>query len=602
MSGRRTAANADGAGAFQGAGHLIRAVAAYAPGLSVLALALLLGAAVTEAFGLAMIVPLLYVSGLAGTAAEQHPVAESVARAAAYLGVELTLPAVLGIFLVLATVRTAAGWQRQRILARISLGFVDRLRENLYASVAAAKWAHLARWRPSDIHHTLTSDVRRAGQGANMLFQLTVGIVLALAQLGVAFLIAPLVSVGALLAGAALVLLTGPLTRGARRRGAQLTKGNREVYALVADFLAGLRLAKCYNAEARHVDEYRSAARAMRKSQLASTALASLSRAVLDLGAAFVLAALVWFAAARANLALPELLVLVFVFARLMPALSRLQQLAQQLAYSLPAYMHATDATRRLRQGAESQGAAACRLVMRDALTVRDVSFAYPGAPERFVLSNVNLRIPAGGFVAVMGPSGAGKSTLAELLLGLLEPCGGAIRIDETPLTGAYARSWRNSAAYVPQETHLFHESIRANMHRAEPRATESDIRQALDLAAAGDFVNALPLGLDTVVGDRGSKLSGGERQRVALAQALLRKPALLVLDEATGHLDAQSEDRVLAALVSRGAGVTVVAMTHRLAPARHAEQIVLLESGRVAAAGSWGELAPALTIASETA
>ena len=265
MSGRRAAATADAGGAFEGAGHLIRAVAAHAPGLSLLALALLLGAAVTEAFGLALIVPLLYVSGLAGASDEQHPVAESVARAAAYVGVELTLPAVLGVFLMLAAVRTAAGWQRQRILARISLGFVDRLRENLYASVAEAKWTQLARWRPSDIHHTLTSDVRRAGRGANLLFQLTVGIVLAVAQFGVALLIAPLVSVGALVAGASLVLVSGPLTRRARRRGSEQTQGNKKVYALVADFLAGLRLVKCHNAEARHVEEYRSAVRALRR-------------------------------------------------------------------------------------------------------------------------------------------------------------------------------------------------------------------------------------------------------------------------------------------------------------------------------------------------
>ena len=281
-----------------------------------------------------------------------------------------------------------------------------------------------------------------------------------------------------------------------------------------------------------------------------------------------------------------------------MPALSRLQLLAQQLAQSLPAYVHATDATRRLRQHAEPRNAEGSPLALREALTVRDVSFAYPAAPDRFVLSNVNLRIPAGGFVAVMGPTGAGKSTLADLLLGLLEPGEGAIRVDGSPLTGANARRWRRSVAYVPQETYLFHESLRDNMRRAEPRATESEIRGALDLAAAGELIDTLPQGLDTVVGDRGSRLSGGERQRIALAQALLRKPALFVLDEATGHLDARSEEHVLATLASRPAGMTVVAMTHRPAPARHADRVVLLEAGQVSAVRRWSELAPELTTA----
>ena len=582
--------------AFHGAGHLIRAAVAHAPGLSFLAFALLLAAAVTEAFGLALIVPLLYITGLAGPADAQHPIADSVARAAAAVGVELTLPVALGVFLALAGARTAAGWQRQRVLARIRLNFVDRLREDLYESAAGARWARLALWRPSDIHHTLTSDVNRAGQSVSMLFQLAVGAVLALVQLAVAILIAPLISLGALLAGSGLVLLTGPLARRSRRHGDILTQENRKVHAVVADFLAGLKPVKCYNAEALHVGEYKAAARAMRHRQLASTATASMARAVLDMGAACLLAALVYFAITRGGLALPELLVLVFVFARLMPALSRLQQSAQQLAHTLPAYVHAANAIGRLRQGAEAaEDGTTSSPVMRDALTVRDVSFAYPETPGKPVLKNVCLRVAAGEFLAVMGPTGAGKSTLADLLLGLLEPCRGEIRIDGTLLAGANARRWRNAAACVPQDPYLFHESIRANMRRAAPGASDADIRQALDLAAAGDFVDALPQGLDTVVGERGARLSGGERQRIALAQALLRKPSVLVLDEATGHLDARSEHRVLAALASRRAGMTVVAMTHRMAPAKQAERVMLLESGRVTAIGAWRDLAPKL-------
>ena len=560
-------------------------------------MALLLSAAITDMFGLAMIVPLLYVTGLAGPTDTQPAIVDHVVAVAAHVGVELTLPTVLVIFLGLAVVRTVSAWQRRRMVARIRLGFVDRLREEIYESVAAAKWGHLAGWRPSDLHHLLTGDVRRAGNGVYLLFQLVVGAVLAGVQLAIAVVIAPVISLGALLAGGALALATGPLVRRSGRRGAQQTQGTRKVHAVVADFLAGLPLVKSYNAEALHVDEYRSTVRELRTSQLAATATASMARAVLDLGAACTLAALVYLAVVHGGLALPELLVLVYIFARLVPSLTGLQQSAQQLAQALPAYVHATNAVDRLREGAEpSVGEGDSRLVLHDVLNLRGISFSYPGVRGRPSLSNVDLRVRAGEFVVVMGPSGAGKSTLAHLLLGLLEPCEGDIRIDDAPLTAANVRRWRAATAYVPQDAYLFHDTIRANMTRADPQASEAAMRKALDFAAAIDFVDALPGGLDTVVGDRGTRLSGGERQRIALAQALLRDPALLVLDEATAFLDADTERRVLAALVSRGPGMAVVAMTHHVAPAKVAERIVLLDSGRVAAAGTWSELAPMLT------
>ena len=188
---------------------------------------------------------------------------------------------------------------------------------------------------------------------------------------------------------------------------------------------------------------------------------------------------------------------------------------------------------------------------------------------------------------AIAGPSGAGKSTLADVLLGLLAPGEGKVCVDGVPLTGPNLHRWRRSVACVPQEPYLFHDTIRANLRWAEPRATEAEMWQALRLAAADGFVAALPDGLDTVTGDRGGRLSGGERQRIALARALMRRPALLVLDEVTGQLDAENERRILEALESLRGHTTVVAIAHRPALLEAADGIVRLESGQVAATGS---------------
>ena len=147
--------------------------------------------------------------------------------------------------------------------------------------------------------------------------------------------------------------------------------------------------------------------------------------------------------------------------------------------------------------------------------------------------------------LAIIGPSGSGKTTLGDLILGLLHPTEGTIFIDERPLSGERVHNWRSSIGYVPQETFLFHDTVRGNLLWARRDATEGELWTALELAAASTFVSALPNGLDTVLGDRGIRLSGGERQRIALARALLRKPTLLLLDEATSSLDTETEQRI---------------------------------------------------------
>ena len=588
-------------GAFAGAGELTRELVAYAPRKSILALLLLLTAGVTEAFGLLMIVPLLYLAGFAAPSGERSPVAEAMARAADAAGVEWTLSTVLVVFLVLSAVRSAVAWQREVLLAGMRLGFVDRLRRKLYAAIAGAKWGDLLGRRQSDMQHVLTRDVDRVGQGAFLMLQLTVTALLALAQLALAALISPSVTAVALAAGAVLVALTRPLVRRSRTLGEALTGANRALYGSVTNFLGGLKLAKGHNAEGPHVRHFEEIVATTRKRQLEFTRIDSTVRAGLNLGAAFALAVLIWFALSTAALPLPELLLLVLIFARVMPGLFRLQQNAQQLAHVLPAYAHVRVMRRMLEEAAETPaGDGKPGMELRRALTVRNVSFVYEAAAGTggAALENVALDVPAGKMTAVAGPSGAGKSTLADLLLGLLEPGRGEVCIDGVPLTGSNARRWRDSVAFVPQDPYLFHDTIRGNLRWAHPEATEAEMWQALRLAAADGFVAALPEGLDTVAGDRGGRLSGGERQRITLARALMKRPALLVIDEATAQLDAENERWILAALQSLRGRTTVVAIAHGPALLEAADGIVLLQSGRVAATGTWRELAGEITAA----
>jgi ATP-binding cassette subfamily C protein len=193
-----------------------------------------------------------------------------------------------------------------------------------------------------------------------------------------------------------------------------------------------------------------------------------------------------------------------------------------------------------------------------------------------------------------VGPSGSGKSTIADLANGLLQPTRGRLLLDGRELGPAEMRQWRRQIGYVGQDTVLFHQSVRENLLWVRPQATAEDLRQALLLASA-DFVYELPRGLETIVGDRGIMLSSGQRQRISLARALLRKPTLLILDEATNALDLENEARILdaiqEALHTQPSALTVLMIAHRASAIRRADRIFELDGGRIARSGTWAEL-----------
>ncbi|WP_344597531.1 ABC transporter ATP-binding protein [Actinomadura vinacea] len=237
-----------------------------------------------------------------------------------------------------------------------------------------------------------------------------------------------------------------------------------------------------------------------------------------------------------------------------------------------------------------------------------DVAFAYPSAeevslaslesiaradtaPSREVLHGVSFTAEPGRLVALVGPSGAGKSTITHLVSRLYDVTGGAVRIGGQDVREVTLESLRSQIGVVSQEAHLFHDTIRVNMRYARPDATDEEITAALDAAHIGELIREMPEGLDTVVGDRGYRLSGGEKQRLAIARLLLKAPSVVVLDEATAHLDSESEAAVQRALRTALAGRTSLVIAHRLSTIREADQILVIEDGRVAERGRHEEL-----------
>jgi ATP-binding cassette subfamily B protein len=245
------------------------------------------------------------------------------------------------------------------------------------------------------------------------------------------------------------------------------------------------------------------------------------------------------------------------------------------------------------------------------AIDFRNVSFHYPAASEvslaslesialpapehagvaQPVLRGVTFQAPSGQLTALVGPSGAGKTTITHLVSRLYDPDQGAVLIGGQDLRDVTLDSLHDTVGVVTQDAHMFHDTIRANLNYARPEATEAALIAACQAAQIWDLISALPDGLNTVVGDRGYRLSGGEKQRLAIARLLLKAPSVVVLDEATAHLDSESEAAVQAALKTALSGRTSLVIAHRLSTIREADQILVIDEGQVRERGTHADL-----------
>jgi ATP-binding cassette subfamily C protein len=271
-------------------------------------------------------------------------------------------------------------------------------------------------------------------------------------------------------------------------------------------------------------------------------------------------------------------LVLVVVLGRMLGQLGKVQKQYQKVAIGESAFWSMKASIREAQQVEEHLGTGA-RPTLERGILLDAVSFSYD---QHQVFDNVSLEIPAGKLTALIGPSGSGKTTVVDLVIGLLRPQSGAVRIDDQALSELDVKAWRHMVGYVPQENLLLHDSILHNVTLGDPELSDADAVQALQSAGAWEFIEPMPQGIHSTVGERGGMLSGGQRQRIMIARALVHKPRLLILDEATSALDPANEAAIGQTMQNLRGGLTILAVSHQTALVNAADRVYRLEKGRV--------------------
>jgi len=569
--------------------HYLRKVASHDPALFTASLLIGIVNGLLEGVGLFLLVPLLAFLGLGEDAGEGTSIARYFQDALDMLGLPATLETVLALFLILILARGAFSWIQAECNARLCNGFLTALRTEIYNAMTSASWQHLATRRSSELSQAVTAQVDELATGATLFLQLIMSGLSMIAGVTVALIVAPWLTMAAVFFALLIVLPMMVFDLRAYRYGARSWKAMQAIYEQLSRHLAGLKAARVLSAEDRYREEF---ARLSDDYSGIGTALSRNSAtAVLlhSIAAAAVLSILI-FIAVKSGSASIEPILLVVIFSRLLPRFQTAQYNTREILAILPQFENLQRELRESSESGEVPQRAGADPHFAQELRLQQVSFRY-AAGQPLVLDGIDLALPARGATGIVGASGSGKTTLMDIMAGLLLPSSGELLADGTAIDAAMLAGWRRRIAYVTQEEFLFDDSVRTNLAIANPGTSDAQIWAALEAARADKLIRDLPMGLDTLIGDRGARLSRGQRQRLCLARALLGKPDLLILDEATSALNPVDEREILIALRDAARDRAVVVVAHRISTVAWTDRIIVMAHGRILEDGAFREL-----------
>lgn len=480
---------------------------------------------------------------------------------------------------------------------KIEQGFVRQLREEAYKGLIQADWSFFLRNRKSDLVKMLTTEISTVKNGLNVCLQFSYSLIFAGVKIAVAFCLSPQMTMITLLFGWALLLCSRYFTRKSKQFGHENKELSREYLAGITDHLNGIKDMKSNSLEISRRSWISSLCQKVERNAIESTRLKTNSQFIFKTVQAFLLVLFVWFIAGSFQTQPTQLLLVLLIFSRIWPVVNQTQANLEKLAAMIPSFEALADFLKlcaKAREVMDEDVQAAGQPRFESGIELKNVYFQYHQDENRYALKNISLHIPVNRMTAFIGPSGAGKSTLIDIITGLNRPQRGSVLLDGVLLNHENIAAFRRMISYVPQDPFLFNGSIRENLLLMEPKATEEELWKALEMSSAKEFVEKLPCGLDTFIGDRGIRLSGGERQRLVFARAILRKPKILILDEATSALDYDTEMKIKETIDRLRGEMTIIAIAHRMSTIQHADNIIVLKQGEIVQSDRFLQLAAA--------
>ena len=524
---------------------------------------------VSEGFGISALLPLLntvfnqkmQAGGATGTSPQWSSSLDHVVQSVlAVIGLSPTVTALLSLFVGCIVLKCIIVYLANKQIGYTVALIATEMRLNLLKSLFATRWEYFIRQPIGQLTNGIAFEAHRASTAFQFGARMAAWVIEGSIYIVLAFLVSWKATLLALGGGAFILVVLRRLIRKNRRAGQRQTTHMQDLVVQMTDILISIKplkaMAREDSADAVLTDKTRRLNRALQKQVISKAALGSFQEPLITLFLVLCLYASLsyW------NLSLTSILAMVLFIGKILKQVQKVQNEYANLVEYDSAYWSLVDKINNASQAREVL-TGSLTPELKTAIRLDSVSFSYD---QRLVLNDVSLVVPAGTFVVLCGPSGSGKTTIADILIGLLRPQQGEVWIDDMSISQVDIRSWRQMIGYVPQENLLLHDTVLQNVSLGQATVSEQDAETSLRAAGAWDFVQKMPEGMFSVVGERGSMLSGGQRQRIAIARALVKHPKLLILDEATTALDPKTEKEICATLQQLRGEITILAISHQ--------------------------------------